>query len=185
LFFSELFEEDIMRLRLRESAWLAIVAVLFAAPSLLSGQESAGACPPKTHIENVEDHYGKSVVVDPYRWLENQDSKQTRAWIEAQDKCTEAALGKLPGREAISKRLTELYRIDSYGLPEEHAGRRFFTKRMAAQDLAQICMRQGAKGEDVVLVDPLPWSADHSISAVIEKISRDGKFLYYGRREGG
>ncbi|MGB2668703.1 MAG: prolyl oligopeptidase family serine peptidase [Candidatus Acidiferrum sp.] len=174
-----------MKLRLRGSAWLATAAILFAAPSRLNAQENAGTCPPKTPIENVEDHYGKTVVVDPYRWLEDQDSKQTRAWIEAQDKCTEAVLGTLPDRGAITKRLTELYRIDSYGLPEEHGGRYFFTKRWAGQDLAQICMRQGAKGEDVVLVDPLPWSADHSVSAVIEKISRDGKFLYYGRREGG
>ena len=147
-----------MKLRLRGSAWLATAAILFAAPSLLNAQESAGTCPPKTRIENVEDHYGKTVVVDPYRWLEDQDSKQTRAWIKAQDKCTQAALGKLPDREAITKRLTELYRIDSYGLPEEHGGRYFFTKRLAGQDLAQICMRQGAKGEDMVLVDPLPWS---------------------------
>ena len=120
-----------MKLRLRGSAWLATAAILFAAPSRLNAQENAGTCPPKTPIENVEDHYGKTVVVDPYRWLEDQDSKQTRAWIEAQDKCTEAVLGTLPDRGAITKRLTELYRIDSYGLPEEHGGRYFFTKRWA------------------------------------------------------
>jgi len=161
------------------------MVLLLAAPSLLRAQEGRGVCPPKTRADNVEDRYGKTVVVDPYRWLEDQESKETRAWIEAQDKCTEAALGKLPGREAIVKRLTELYRIDSYGLPEEHGGRYFFTKRLAGQDLSQICMRRGANGADEVLVDPLPWSADHSASAVIEKISKDGKFLYYGRREGG
>jgi prolyl oligopeptidase len=136
-------------------------------------------------VDNVEDKYGKTAVVDPYRWLEDQDSKETRAWIEAQDKCSEAALGKLPGREAITKRLTELYRVDSYGLPYEHAGRYFFAKQLAGQDLRQIYMRQGAKGEDVLLVDPLPWSADHSASAVIENVSKDGKFLFYGKREGG
>ena len=154
-------------------------------PWAVVAQEGGGACPPKTRVENVEDKYGKTVVVDPYRWLEDQESKETRGWIEAQDRCTDAALGKLPGREAITKRLTELYRIDSYGLPEEHGGRYFFTKRLAGQDLAQICMRRGANGEDEVLVDPLPWSADHSASAIIEKVSKDGKFLYYGRREGG
>jgi prolyl oligopeptidase len=165
--------------------WVACVALLLGAPALLCGQESGGTCPPKTRVENVEDKYGKSVVVDPYRWLEDQESKETRAWIEAQDRCTEAALGKLPGREAIAKRLAELYKIDSYSLPEEHAGRYFFTKQPAGQDLTQICMREGTKGADVVLVDPLPWSTDHSASAVIEKISKDGKFLYYGRRDGG
>jgi prolyl oligopeptidase len=174
-----------MSVRLRKSARFATLALLLGTPSLLWAQESGGVCPPKTRIDTVEDKYGKTVVVDPYRWLEDQDSKETRAWIEAQDNCTEAILRKLPGREAITKRLAELYHIDSYGLPEEHGGRYFFAKQLAGQDLAQIYMRQGSIGADVVLVDPLPWSADHSASAVILKISKDGKFLYYGRREGG
>jgi len=174
-----------MRSILRQSGMLATLALLPLATSSLLFAQSNGTCPPKTRVDNIEDRYGKTVVVDPYRWLEDQDSKETRAWIEAQDKCTEAALGKLPGRDAITKRLTDLYRIDSYGLPEERGGRYFFTKRLAGQDLAQICMRRGPTGTDEVLVDPLPWSADHSVSAVIEKISKDGKFLYYGRREGG
>jgi prolyl oligopeptidase len=171
-----------MRLRVKKNACLTLAALLFGSTSLCAQER---ACPPKTRMDNVEDKYGKTVVVDPYRWLEDQDSKETRAWIEAQDKCSEAALGKLPGREAITKRLTELYRVDSYGLPYEHAGRYFFAKQLAGQDLRQIYMRQGAKGEDVLLVDPLPWSADHSASAVIENVSKDGKFLFYGKREGG
>jgi prolyl oligopeptidase len=177
-----------MRLKTAQSLWLAVVGMALAglgAPWMVGAQEGGGVCPPKTRAETVEDKYGKTVVVDPYRWLEDQESAETRAWIEAQDRCTEAALRKLPGREAITKRLTELYRIDAYGLPEEHDGKYFFTKRLAGQDLAQICMRRGAKGEDEVLVDPMPWSTDHSASAIIEKISKDGKFLYYGRREGG
>jgi len=145
----------------------------------------AQTCPPKTRVDNVEDRYGKTAVVDPYRWLEDQDSKETRAWIAVQDQCTDAALKKLPGREAITKRLTALYHTDSYGLPEEHGGRYFFMKRKAGEDLRQICMRRSAQGPDEVLVDPTPWSADHSVSAVIERVSRDGKFLFYGRREGG
>jgi prolyl oligopeptidase len=180
---SERFEGEDMKSKIKGTVILAMLTLL-GTPSPLRAQDGGG-CPPKTRVDNVEDKYGKTVVVDPYRWLEDQDSAETRAWIAAQDKCTEAALSKLPGRVAITKRLTELYRIDSYGLPEEHAGRYFFTKRLAGQDLAQICMRRGSNSADEVLVDPLPWSADHSASAVIEKISRDGRFLYYGRREGG
>ena len=160
--------------------------MLLAAPSLLRAQEGGGACPPKTRVDNVEDKYGKTTVVDPYRWLEDQDSKETRAWIAAQDKCTEAALGKLPGRgrdrETVDASSIGSIRIR---LPVEQGGRYFFTKRLAGQELAQICMRRSANGADEVLVDPTPWSADHSASAIIEKVSKDGKFLFYGRREGG
>jgi prolyl oligopeptidase len=176
-----------MSLKPRSNVWLALLAMplLLGGPIQLLAQTVGLACTPSTRLDNVEDKYGKTVVVDPYRWLEDQESKETRAWIEAQDKCTETALRKLPGREAITKRLTELYRIDTYGLPEEHGGRYFFTKRLAGQDLTLICMRHSANGADEVLVDPLPWSSDHSASAVIEKVTKDGKFLFYGRREGG
>ena len=163
---------------------IALVLAVMMSPSLLQAQ-TALTCPPKTRVDNVSDTYGKTTVVDPYRWLEEQDSKETREWIEAQDRCTEAALSKLPGRQAIAKRLTELFRIDAYGLPKEFAGRYFFSKLLAGQDLAGIYVRRGANGTDELLVDPLPWSADHSVSATILNISRDGKLLAYGRREGG
>src|SRR3974390_823481 len=160
------------------------IAFLMASPSLLRAQ-TAPACPPKTRVENVTDSYGKTSVVDPYRWLEDQESKETREWIDAQDKCAEAAISKLPGREAIAKRLSELFRIDSYGLPKEFAGRYFFSKLSAGEELSKIYVRRGPNGADEVLVNPLPWSPDHSSSATIMTISRDGKLLAYGRREGG
>ena len=164
----------------------AIGAILLVAtPSLLKAQEGGAKCPPPTRVEGTKDTYGTTVVADPYRWLEDQESKETRAWIDAQDKCTETALSKLPGRDAIAKRLTELYRIDSYGMPEVRNGRYFFTKRLAGQDLNLLYMRQGSSGPDEVLIDPLPWSADHSASAIIKNVSKDGKYLFYGRREGG
>jgi prolyl oligopeptidase len=164
----------------------AIGAILLVAtPPLLKAQESGAKCPPPTRVEAAKDTYGTTVVADPYRWLEDQESKETRAWIDVQDKCTEAALSKLPGRDAIAKRLTELYRIDSFGIPEVRNGRYFFTKRLAGQDLNLLYMRQGSSGPDEVLIDPLPWSADHSASAIIKNVSKDGRYLFYGRREGG
>jgi protease II len=131
----------------------AIGAILLVAtPSLLKAQEGGAKCPPPTRVEGTKDTYGTTVVADPYRWLEDQESKETQAWIDAQDKCTEAALSKLPGRDAIAKRLTELYRIDSYGMPEVRNGRYFFTKRLAGQDLNLLYMRQGSSGPDEVLI---------------------------------
>ena len=177
---SRICKSEMMR---RLNGTLAI-GLLAAAPSLLRAQ-TGPTCPPKTRVENVSDTYGKTTIVDPYRWLEDQESKETREWIEAQDRCTEAALSKLPGRDAIKKRLSELFHIDSYGLPREYAGRYFFSKLQAGQDLAGIYVRQGIAGADELLIDPLPWSADHSASAVIMTASRDGKLLAYGRREGG
>ena len=143
------------------------------------------SCPPQTRVDNVTDTYGSVSIADPYRWLEDQNSPETRAWIAAEDRCTEAALKSISGRAALRDRMASLYRTDVYSAPIERAGRYFFTKRTAEQDLSLICMRRGRTSAEEVLIDPLGWSKDHSASAAIEEVSRDGKFLFYSRREGG
>ena len=148
-------------------------------------QSSAPKCPPATAVKVVHDKYGTVDIADPYRWLEDQESADTRAWIAEQQACTEKALSPLAGRAAIAKRLSELLRTDTLNIPAERGGRYFFTKRLANEDLAKIYVRRGSDAADEVLVDPLPWSKDHSASATIEAISKDGKLLFYGRREGG
>ena len=145
----------------------------------------AAKCPPPARIDTVTDTYGTTIVPDPYRWLENQNSPETRAWIAAEQKCTQASLSDLPGRAQISQRLGELLHTDSFETPIERGGRYFFRKRLAGQDLYLVYMRHGLRAEDEVLIDPLPWSADHSASATLENVSRDGKYIFYGRREGG
>ena len=167
------------------AALLLIVALPLA--DLASAQAPAppAKCPPAARLDSAKDTYGSTVVADPYRWLEDQNSPETRAWIDAQQKCTEAALSKLPGRAELSKRLTELLRTDSFEAPVERGGRYFFRKKLANVDLAQLFMRRGANAADELLVDPLPWSADHSASVTFESVSRDGKFVFYGRRDGG
>src|SRR5580700_8906736 len=95
-------------------------------------------CPPPTRRDDaVETIHGVSIA-DPYRWLEDQNSPETRSWIDAQDRCTEAVLDSVPGRTQISKRLTELMKVDSFGLPIERNGSYFFMKRRPDQDLYVI-----------------------------------------------
>jgi prolyl oligopeptidase len=154
---------------------------------LACAQEAAptAKCPPAARIDSAKNSYGSTVVSDPYRWLEDQDSPETRAWIAAEQKCTDAVLSKLPGRVQISERLGELLHTDSFETPVERGGRYFFRKRLAGQDLYVLYVRRGLNAPDEVLVDPLPWSADHSASVTMENVSRDGKFVFYGRRDGG
>ena len=123
--------------------FLAALAALLLLPAV-HAQESARQCPPKTRTDNVVDDYFGTKIADPYRWLEDQDSPATRAWIAAEDRCTDAALDKLPGRDAIAKRLGELMKVNSTGIPIERGGRYFFMRRTANEDLYVIYMREGA-----------------------------------------
>ena len=82
----------------------------------------------------------------PYRWLEDQNSPETRTWIDAQNNYTNSLLKPLPGREAMKQRLSELLRTDTLGVPTERNGLYFFSKRKADQDLAAHLCQEGAAG---------------------------------------
>jgi prolyl oligopeptidase len=141
--------------------------------------------PPATRTDNVVDDYFGTKVTDPYRWLEDQNSPETRAWIETQNKYTDSMVKKLPGWEAISARLSQLLKVDNIGLPIERNGRYFFSKRRADEDQAKLYFRQGPTGKDELLVDPLPMSADHSTTVNLGEVSRDGSLIIYAVRQGG
>jgi prolyl oligopeptidase len=124
-------------------------------------------------------------IEDPYRWLEDKDAPETREWIDAQNEYTDSFLKNFDGREAIEKRLTELFKIDIIGTPTPRQGRYFLSKRMKDQDLFVIYMREGIDGEDQVLIDPHTMSEDHKISVNMMDISDEGTVMAYAVREGG
>ena len=168
-------------IELRRITWIAAVALAVA--GAVAAQDTAK--PPETRTDNVVDDYHGTKVADPYRWLEDQQSPETRAWIDQQNRYTRAVLDALPGRAAIVKRLTELMKVDAFGLPIERGGRIFYSKRLADQDLSVLYERAGVNGTDTVLVDPHPMSPDHTTSVNLEAISQDGARAAYGIRRGG
>ena len=172
------------RAKLKLKLFLSFL-IFIASVNSVKAQTPSSKCPPPTKIDDVKETIHGTVVSDPYRWLEDQSSPETRAWIDAQNVCTQAALSKLPGQQAISKRLAELLKVDMIGLPLERGGRYFYAKRLADQDLYVLYMRQGPAGAEQVLVDPAGLTPDHTTSVNFEGISEDGKLVAYGVRKGG
>lgn len=147
--------------------------------------DSKAASPPPTRREEVTETLHGVKIVDPYRWLEDQNSPETRAWIEAQNDYTRSQLQGLPGREKMAKQIATLLKLDTVGVPIARGSRYFFSKRSSDQDLFTIYMREGLRGVDEVLINPHTMSADKMTSVVLLDVSRDGKLLAYGVREGG
>lgn len=141
--------------------------------------------PPETAVINVSETLHGMEIVDPYRWLEDQESPETREWIRAQNEYTDSILNSLPGREKLKELVSSFIKIDAMGMPREMGGRYFFFKRRADQELYVIYMRKGLEGEDEVLIDPHPMSEDRTTSVGISDISKDGKMLAYSVRKGG
>jgi prolyl oligopeptidase len=168
---------------MRPRAPYAFAVVLL--PLLANLAMAAAPAPPPTRTEVVTDTLHGVLLDDPYRWLEDKDSPETRAWVRAQMDFTLAQLGKVAGRDEVVAALARYSRVDTRSVPSQRGERLFFTTRSAEQQQAVLAMRTSANGEDVVLVDPNGLSPEHSTSVSLTTVSQDGKLLMYGIRQGG
>jgi prolyl oligopeptidase len=129
-------------------------------------------------------------VADPYRWLEDGDSAEVRAWDEAQNAQTRAWLERVPARETLQARIRELLSVGQVGAPvarttREGLRRYFHVRRDADQEQAVLVVREGVGGADRVLIDPAPLSADRTTTIDWWVPSRDGALVAWGLSEGG
>ena len=141
--------------------------------------------PPPTKAEPVTETIHGVTITDPYRWLEDAKSPATRAWIDSQMKYTEDYLSQVKIRPEVVKRLTELMRVESYGIPVERGNKYFFKKRLAEENQGSIYLREGFEGSDEKLVEASKFSTDQNTSVDIADVSKDGSLLVYDIREGG
>jgi len=160
-----------------------LLAILLISATL--AVRAQGPKPPPTRVDNFREVLHGVEIIDPYRWLEEQDSPETRAWIDAQNKYTHSVLDELPSRPLIQKRLSELLRVDSVSPPFEYGGRYFLFKKRAEDDLSILYVRQGLNDKDEVLIDPHTLSADHTTDISLLDASNDGKLIAYSVRTGG
>ncbi len=140
--------------------------------------------PPQSRRQDLVEVLHDVEVRDPYRWLEDQDSPETRSWIARQNEYTDSILGALPGRKRIASRMRELLHADRYGLPIVRKNALFYSHRGALDDIARICMRD-ASGKETILVDPREVQATDPANVEILDVSFDGRFLAYGLRLAG
>ena len=141
--------------------------------------------PPVTEKHDVSDDLHGHKVTDSYRWLEDQKALATRAWIEEENKYTDAYLSQVKNRSAIVDSLAKLEHVDVYTLPTIRGDAYFFKKRLANENQGSIYVRNGWQGKDELLVDAKVLSADQNTSISIDDITNDGDLLVYGVRQGG
>ena len=109
--------------------------------------------PPTTKTKVMDDYHGIQVA-DPYRWLEDDNSVETKAWVEAQNKVTFGYLGTLPLRAPLKARLTALYDFERYGVPFKQGGRYFFSKNNGLQNQSVLHVAASLDATPRVLLDP-------------------------------
>jgi prolyl oligopeptidase len=154
----------------------------------------AYACgPKKTKMEYPETYFSDKVhtwfgteVPDPFFWLEDDQSKETKAWITAQNTVTQAYLSEIPFRSQIRKRIEELYNYERYGAPSHEGDRYYFSKNDGLQNQSVIYVQNNLDDESAeVFLDPNTFSEDGTASMSSLDFSKDGSLLAYSISEGG
>lgn len=141
---------------------------------------------PSTKTEEVSDNYHGTTVKDPYRWLENNESAETKSWIETENKLTFSYLDTIPARQEFRKRLTELWNYDKFGAPVRRGEHYFYSKLSGLQNQPVLYVASSPYGSDArELLDPNKLSADGTMALSNYSFSDDGKLLAYGISNAG
>ena len=141
--------------------------------------------PESRRTDVVDDYFGEKVA-DPYRWLEDLESADTRAWVAAQNAVSRPLLDALPARGAIRQRLAELWSYERYSVPQvAPSGALVYTRHDALQNQPVLYHQEAANALARVLIDPNAWSEDGTEALVDWKLSPDGRHLAYAVQSGG
>ena len=163
----------------------AVLIVLFAGLSILAADTSLTY--PMTKRTDHSDVLHGIKVPDPYRWLEDdvRKSADVKAWVEAENKVTEAYLKTIPERAGIHKRLTDLWNYAKFSAPVKLGGHYFYTRNDGLQNQAVLFVQDSLDTPGRVLLDPNKWKADGTAALAHWSVSDDGKYLSYARSEAG
>ena len=140
--------------------------------------------PESKKVDQVDDYFGTKVP-DPYRWLEDETSAETKAWIEAQNKVTFSYLDRIPYREKLKARLTQLFNYPRISAPFRRGDTYFFTKNDGLQNQSVFYIQNGVNGPPEEFLDPNKFSPDGTSVLSAFSLSKDGKYVAYGISQGG
>ncbi len=166
----------------------------FALLALLAGQGAqAQSCPRNAtplsypvskQVEQFDDYHGTRVA-DPYRWLEDANSGDTKTWVEQQVGLTESFLGQVPERAAIRKRLTELWNFERFLLPKQAGKQILFQRNDGLQNQPVLYLTKNREDTPREILDPNQLSKDGTLALSDFAPSPNGKYVAYGTSQSG
>ena len=140
---------------------------------------------PVSATRPVTDVIHGVAVTDPYRWLEETHSPETRRWLKRQTRYARAYLDQVPGRDVIRERIRDFLAVETRDSLQISGTRYFFRKRLPHQEQPSIYMREGTRGEDQLLLDPAQRGRDKYTAVKPIRVSPDGQLLLYEVKVGG
>src|SRR5690554_323956 len=160
---------------------IVVLHIVFAMS--LNAQQFQGNYPETAKVEQTDIFFGTEVS-DPYRWLENDLSADTKKWVEAENKVTFDYLAQIPFREKLKNQLTELWNYEKISAPFKEGDYTYFYKNDGLQQHS-VLYRQKEDAKEEVFLDPNQFSKDGSTSLAGVSFSKDGSLCAYQISEGG
>lgn len=154
-----------------------ITPVLLSILSTTMMAQQNGNSYPATRKDNVTDDYFGTKISDPYRWLEDDNSEETKKWVDEQNKVTFDFLGKIPFRQQMKERLTQVWNFEKMGAPFKKGKYYFFYKNDGLQNQSPLYVQEGLSGSPRVLIDPNKFSADGTTALNGISVREDGKYM--------
>jgi prolyl oligopeptidase len=161
--------------------FVAVPALVVLAMTTAAGQIRY---PDTRKADQVDDYFGRTVA-DPYRWLEDDNSAETAAWVEAQNKVTFDYLAKIPARETLRARLTTLWNFERYGVPSREGDYYLFSRNDGLQNQSVVYRTRTLDATPEVLIDPNALSADGTVALADTAFTDDGKLMAYALARSG
>jgi len=147
-------------------------------------QEIKVTYPETAKVDTVTDYFGTRIA-DPFRWLENDASAETEAWVLAENAVTDAYLAQIPYREKVRERLEQIWDYPKFGVPFQEGNYFFYFKNDGLQNQSVLYIKNGIDGEPEVLLDPNAFSEDGTIALAGLSVSHDAKYLAYSLATSG
>ena len=171
-----------MPVSVRRLAGPILIAGALATASVIAQQSLQ--YPPTRKVDHVDTYHGVTVP-DPYRWLEDETSAETAAWIDAQNRITFPYLERIPYRQQFQARVKQLNDYAKYSAPSQKGPYVFFSKNEGLQNQSVLFMQKGFAGRPEVLIDPNAWSEDGTVRLAAFAPSKDAKYAVYGMSRSG
>jgi prolyl oligopeptidase len=140
--------------------------------------------PATRQVDQTDDYFG-TTVRDPYRWMEDVDSPELKAWIDAENELTQRYLAQIPLRKTLQRRLTELINFERYTPPARRGARYFYSHNSGLQNQNVVYWQEGLDGEPKMLLDPNTFSADGTVAISGISITDDGLLAAYSIADAG
>src|SRR5882762_6729022 len=160
------------------------VAAAFVCGSWLKAAENKMTYPPARRSDQADSYHGVRIE-DPYRWLEDADSAETKAWVDAENALTAKYLRQIPGRERILRRLTDLWNFERFSNFFKAGGRYFYSRNDGLQNQNVLYTLPSIQGAARVLLDPNTLSDDGTVALSGFNVSDNGKRLAYSISRSG